>query len=458
MNLIVPAPGWRWAGGWPARSEASPTSRRRPRLLMRPRAGSARSVRRPRVPPPRHPQRPTSPPRTCSPAGPPIAVRRAGDIYAMAQDPEGQLRLGTAGLVRFDELRVHAVGRPGEPALPGAAVQALVATKDGSLWVGLQRCSRTRAHPARTRHGATGATTASPRAASMRSSKMPGGRAGRAGLFRFDHGRWTRVPVATAEPPMRARLQPARRSAPVRPPGGQRRGRVHARRGRGSPSPSSDASRRPSCRRSPKIRPGTVWVGHTERIVASLTEQARPTLASDVPLPTPGWRLLARRRRRRLDRRASAAACCACATAWCARRRDRARAATSTRSPDPRARSFRTASTTCGWACAAAACCAWRRPPCGSTARLAGLTNDGVRALTARRDGSVWVATGHNLNVLRRGDRTPPRHPADDGAAHRRAGPGRAVNARRRRPRAGRPLRAAAAAGVRFALGARDGR
>ncbi len=60
-----------------------------------------------------------------------------GDIFEMTQDPEGYLWLGmTSGLVRFDGSQFAIWGSGGEAPLPGLAVSALVAARNGSLWVG----------------------------------------------------------------------------------------------------------------------------------------------------------------------------------------------------------------------------------------------------------------------------------------------------------------------------------
>ncbi len=60
-----------------------------------------------------------------------------GEILAMTQDVQGFLWLGTsAGLVRFDGARFVAWGSRGEPPLRARTVPALVAARDGSLWVG----------------------------------------------------------------------------------------------------------------------------------------------------------------------------------------------------------------------------------------------------------------------------------------------------------------------------------
>ena len=63
-----------------------------------------------------------------------------------------------------------------------------------------------------------------------------------------------------------------------------------------------------------------------------------------------------------------------------------------------RGRSSRTWTATSRSGCAAAGCCACRRACWQNDIALDGLTTDGVRALSAAADGSVWVATEHNLH------------------------------------------------------------
>src|SRR5687767_348611 len=61
-----------------------------------------------------------------------------GDVFAIAQDTDGYLWLGTpSGLLRFDGSRFTAWPPPEMDApLPTAPVHALVGAPDGSLWVG----------------------------------------------------------------------------------------------------------------------------------------------------------------------------------------------------------------------------------------------------------------------------------------------------------------------------------
>jgi streptogramin lyase len=62
-----------------------------------------------------------------------------GDVFAVAQDIDGYLWLGTPnGLIRFDGSRFTPWSRLSpESPLPSGPVHAIVGSADGSLWVGL---------------------------------------------------------------------------------------------------------------------------------------------------------------------------------------------------------------------------------------------------------------------------------------------------------------------------------
>jgi hypothetical protein len=60
-----------------------------------------------------------------------------GNIYAMAQTPDGYLWLGTeGGLLRFDGIRSIPWHPPAGQKLPNADVNSLLVTRDGTLWIG----------------------------------------------------------------------------------------------------------------------------------------------------------------------------------------------------------------------------------------------------------------------------------------------------------------------------------
>src|SRR5271166_1866344 len=60
-----------------------------------------------------------------------------GNIYAIAQTPDGYLWLGTEfGLVRFDGVRSVPWQPPAGQHLPDNNINTLLAARDGTLWIG----------------------------------------------------------------------------------------------------------------------------------------------------------------------------------------------------------------------------------------------------------------------------------------------------------------------------------
>ena len=60
-----------------------------------------------------------------------------GNIYAIAQTPDGYLWFGTEfGLVRFDGVRTVPWQPPAGQHLPDKNINALLVTRDGTLWIG----------------------------------------------------------------------------------------------------------------------------------------------------------------------------------------------------------------------------------------------------------------------------------------------------------------------------------
>ena len=60
-----------------------------------------------------------------------------GNIYAMAQTPDGYLWLGTEfGLFRFDGLRPSPGNRPRVSTFLTRNINSLLVTRDGTLWIG----------------------------------------------------------------------------------------------------------------------------------------------------------------------------------------------------------------------------------------------------------------------------------------------------------------------------------
>jgi ligand-binding sensor domain-containing protein len=60
-----------------------------------------------------------------------------GNIYCMAQSPDGYLWFGTEfGLFRFDGVQSSAWQSPAGQQIPGQAINSLLFTRDGTLWIG----------------------------------------------------------------------------------------------------------------------------------------------------------------------------------------------------------------------------------------------------------------------------------------------------------------------------------
>src|SRR5271157_1161418 len=60
-----------------------------------------------------------------------------GNIYAIAQTPDGYLWFGTEfGLVRFDGVRSIPWQPPAGQHLPDRNINSLLVTRDGTLWIG----------------------------------------------------------------------------------------------------------------------------------------------------------------------------------------------------------------------------------------------------------------------------------------------------------------------------------
>src|SRR5262245_58848503 len=121
---------------------------------------------------------------------------KPGDVFAVAQDVDGYLWLGTpTGLIRFDGLRFTpwTALSPGNE-LPSGPVHAIVGSADGSLWVGI---------------GGGGGVVRIHQGKVFRHAKSDGAPAGadamiqdrqgtiwvatRSGVFRFANGRWTQM-------------------------------------------------------------------------------------------------------------------------------------------------------------------------------------------------------------------------------------------------------------------------
>ena len=320
-----------------------------------------------------------------------------GDVFAVNQDAEGYLWLGTpTGLLRFDGSHFVAWSsiNDKEP-LPSGPVHALVSGHDGSLWVGLGggggivhivKGHLTRFGP---EQGAPPGVTAL-----LEDRQGVMWAAARRGLFRFVDGRWALVgegaPAAEAFSLFEDRNGTLWAGTGA---GVYRRARntfelVNA--DKNVQSLAEDAT-------------GAIWVTDSNNVIRRLADARAPRPAPSVRLPTSGWRLLG-------DRRGQV---------WVAafggglmRLGDTSRSA-------PAIERFPYESRLAGsprslyedrdgnvWVGMRGGLLRLSEASFDSTVALEGLTHDGVRTTAAGADGSVWVATGHSLNRFDRGQRT----------------------------------------------------
>lgn len=321
-----------------------------------------------------------------------------GEVWAMAQDQTGYLWLGTnTGLVRFDGFEFRPWPTVSDTPLPGQAVQTIISARDGSLWLGFGDSpgpSRIRGNEVTTYGGGDGFTDGVATLVEDRAGAIWAGT--RTGLLRFADSRWTRVAAEQDAPTAQIYSLHVDRAGTLYvgsaagvfrfPSGAPRFERV-----------SADRAFVQTFAEDPS---GAIWINHTEEIVASLTSTRRPTLAPDVRLPTPGWRLLASTQ----------------GDLWIAALGGgllRMRTGDGTGRPSiervryehmitgpPRAL-FQDGENNIWVGMRGGGLLRVSEAAVRTDTRLAGLTNDGVRAMTAQPDGSVWVATGHNLNVFR---------------------------------------------------------
>lgn len=322
----------------------------------------------------------------------------AGDIWAMAQDADGYLWLGTqAGLVRFDGSQFVPWGAHGEPPLTGRAIQALTTTRDGSLWVGFADVGgATRIRDGRATHFSEHEGLSTRDVAALVEDRNGTLWAGsRAGLFGFDGNQWRRIGHDSALP-----------DSEVYSVYEDRDGSIWAgtavgvfRKSAGAHAFQLVSAERKSIQSIAQDPTGTLWVNDTERIVIAVDTPRRPELAADVRLPTPGWRLLRSTR----------------GHVWIAALGggllrltpgERTRPPTierisyePTMTGSPRSL-FEDRENNIWVGMRGGGLLRLSEAVVRTDTRLEGLTNDGVRALTADREGRVWAATGHNLNVF----------------------------------------------------------
>ncbi|HZI77875.1 MAG TPA: two-component regulator propeller domain-containing protein [Vicinamibacterales bacterium] len=314
-----------------------------------------------------------------------------GDVFAINQDAEGYLWLGTpTGLLRFDGSRfVSWASLNDKEPLPSGPVHALVSAHDGSLWVGLGGgggiARIDKGHLTR-----FGREQGAPPGVNAMIEDRQGvvWAAARRGLFRFGDGRWTTVGTSEGYPGAEAFAIFEDRAGALwlgTSAGVYRRSKTTfelVNRDKNVQSLAEDAS-------------GAIWVTDSNHVIRRLDDEKAPRPAPSVRLPASGWRLLG-------DRRGQV---------WVAAfGGGLLRLADTTRDVPAIERvpyEHRLAGSPRSlyedrdgnvWVGMRGGLVRLSEASFDSTVALEGLTHDGVRTTAAGADGSVWVATGHSLN------------------------------------------------------------
>jgi ligand-binding sensor domain-containing protein/signal transduction histidine kinase len=323
-----------------------------------------------------------------------------GDVFAIAQDVDGYLWLGTPnGLIRFDGSRFTPwTASSPETALPSGPVHAIVGSADGSLWVGF---------------GGGGGVVRIARGAVFQHARADGAPPGanamvqdrqgtiwvatRSGLFRFANGRWTLMGEAHGYSGAEAFSLYEDRAGRLW--AGTATG-VYRRNGETFDLVDAEATNVQSLTEDAN---GAIWVTDARDIVRKLSAHTAPQHEREIRLPTGAWRLLRDshnqiwvaafgggllRVRSPLDR-----------SPLVERFEYEHRLAGSPRSLfEDRDGNI--------WVGMRGGLIRLSERSFSSVGSLEGLTNDGVRTAAVGGDGSVWVATGHALNRFSGSSRT----------------------------------------------------
>ncbi len=308
----------------------------------------------------------------------------SGEILAMTQDLDGYLWLGTnRGLVRFDGARFVEWGSAGATRLPSGSVPALVAAADGSLWIGHANggVSRLRDSEVVT-YGATDGIPEGPISILLQDRQGTVWVGASGGLARFRDGDW----------------QSLHADAEVFTVYEDRSDRLWVGTSTGVFRVVGDAlelqyPQALSVQHFVEDAAGEIWVTDLRHIVRPLGSDLLPAHADDVRLPQSGWRVVRDQRSR----------------IWIA-----ALGGGLLRLDDALPRVIQRVTYEHVLAGAPRSLFHDREGniwvgmrPNGllrvserfvrGDVPLEGLTNDGVRAMAAAEDGSVWIGTGHNL-------------------------------------------------------------
>jgi len=315
-----------------------------------------------------------------------------GDVFALAQDADGYLWLGTPnGLIRFDgaQFTPWTTLSP-EQALPSGPVHSIVGAADGSLWVGfgggggIVRIVQGKVVPQARSEGAPAGATAM-----IQDRQGTIWVANRAGVFRFVNGKWTLLGKEDGYHGAEAYSLYEDRAGRLWI--GTAAG-VYRRSGESLELVDTQATNVQSLTEDAD---GGIWVTDSRDIVRKLSTHTAPQHTRDIRLPAGAWRVLRDSRNQ----------------IWIA-----AFGGGLLRIRDPIARSplverFEYEHRLAGsprslledrdgnvWVGMRGGLLRLSERSFSSVGPLDGLTNEGVRTATVGSDGSVWIATGHALN------------------------------------------------------------
>jgi signal transduction histidine kinase/ligand-binding sensor domain-containing protein len=325
---------------------------------------------------------------------------RPGDVFAMAQDIDGYLWLGTpTGLIRFDGSRFTpwAPATP-ENALPSGPVHALVGASDGSLWVaiggggGIVRIHQGKVFQQQRSEGAPAGATAM-----IQDRQGAIWVANRNGVFRYANGRWGAIGTVSGYSGAEAFSLYEDRAGRLWV--GTAAG-VYRRNGEKFELIDAEAT---NAQNLTEDATGAIWGTDPEDLVRKLTSSTAPRYDRDIRLPAGAWRLLRDSHNQ----------------IWIAAFGAGLMRVRTPHDPSPLVERFDYEHRLAGsprslledregniWVGMRGGLLRLSVRSFSSVTSLEGLTNEGVRTAAVGRDGSVWVATGHALNRFSGSSRT----------------------------------------------------